>query len=113
MNITRLIKKGRLGWLDLTSSTCGGSLRPRPRRGSRCLRDGCLLCSNCARGLLLGGNWGVPIPEHLDSEDHVEAETGDESVENQLIIDLLEGSKDAGQGAGEIVKDLIGNQHMI
>jgi hypothetical protein len=58
--------------------------------------------SRCA--LLVG--WCVPVIDHLDSKDGVECEASDESVEDQWIIDFLEGCKDPGKGSSEIVEDL-------
>lgn len=57
--------------------------------------------------LALGlGRRSVPVVDHLDGEDEVEGEAGDESVEDELVIDLLEGGKDTGQRAAEVVEDL-------
>lgn len=56
-----------------------------------------------ALGLFRGS---VPVVDHLDGEDGVEGKAGDEAVEDELVVDLLEGGEDAGEGAGEVVEDL-------
>jgi len=53
---------------------------------------------------LLGGS--VPVEDHLESKDGVEDEARDESVKNELVVDLLEGCEDSGQRSGKVVEDL-------
>lgn len=55
------------------------------------------------RSILARG--AVPVPDHLDREDGIERETGDEAVQNQWVGDFLEGGEDAGEGAEEVVED--------
>jgi hypothetical protein len=42
----------------------------------------------------------------LCGEDHIEGEAGDESVEDELVVDFLEGGEDARERSGEVVEDL-------
>lgn len=54
----------------------------------------------------VGGRRGtVPIVHDLGGEDGVEEEAGDEAVQNQLVIDLLQRGVDATQTAEEVVED--------
>jgi hypothetical protein len=48
----------------------------------------------------------VPVIEHLKGDDGIECESGDEAVQDELIVHFLEGSKDARQGAEEVVENL-------
>lgn len=48
----------------------------------------------------------VPVVDHLESEHGVEDEARDEAVEDELVIDFLEGREDAGKRAEEVVEDL-------
>lgn len=48
----------------------------------------------------------IPVVDHLQRKNKVEGEARDEAVQDELVIDLLEGSEDAREGAGEIVEDL-------
>ena len=50
-------------------------------------------------------SWAVPVVEHLSSKDGVEAEASDETVQDELVIDFLQGGVDSGQGAEQIVED--------
>jgi hypothetical protein len=53
---------------------------------------------------LLGGS--VPVEDHLESKDGVESEAGNETVEDELVVNLLEGCEDSGKRAGKVVEDL-------
>lgn len=57
------------------------------------------LASSLCRG-------GVPVVHHLQSEDGVEGKAGDEAVQYQFVVDLLERGEDARQRAGQVVEDL-------
>ena len=48
----------------------------------------------------------VPIVDHLEGEDGIEDEARDEAVEDELVVDFLEGCEDTGEGAEEVVEDL-------
>ena len=49
---------------------------------------------------------GVPVEEHLGGENGVERpEAGDQAVEDELVVDLLEGGEMV-RGAEEVVEDL-------
>lgn len=48
----------------------------------------------------------VPVVDHLKSENGVEDEARNEAVEDELVVDFLEGRKDAREGAEEVVEDL-------
>lgn len=95
------------GYDHLTTSASGRALlgsssgRGRGCQNSRLGRNG----GNrlLALGLLRGG---VPVEDHLESKDGVEDEAGDESIENELVVDLLEGCEDSGQRTSEVVEDL-------
>jgi len=54
--------------------------------------------------LLTGGR--VPVQDHLQGEDGVEREAGDEAVEDDFVGDFLQGGEDAGEGAEEVGEDL-------
>lgn len=57
--------------------------------------------------MLLGLRGAVPIVQHLRGEDEVQGETGKESVQNELVVDFLEGGKNTRQRAGKVVEDLL------
>lgn len=57
--------------------------------------------------LLLGLRGAVPVVQHLRSEDEVQGETGKESVQDELVVDFLEGGENARQRAGKVVEDLV------
>lgn len=48
----------------------------------------------------------LPVIHHLGRQDHVQSETCDKTVENKLVVDLLQSGEDARQRASEIVKHL-------
>lgn len=56
---------------------------------------GCLLAGRC-----------LPVKNHLQREDGVEGEAGDEAVEDDFVGDFLQGREDAGEGAEEVGEDL-------
>ena len=90
----------------LRSRLAGGGGRSktsssRRRSGKRTTRRNLLLAASFGRGR-------VPVVYHLRSEHQVQGETGNESVENELVVDLLECGEDARKGAGEVVEDLEG-----
>ena len=92
--------------VSLTPSARSGRLGARPGRCPGALGNRSLLRNLAASGLLLRGRGAVPVVQHLDGEDHVEGEAGNETVEDQLVVDFLESSKDAREGASEVVEDL-------
>lgn len=71
----------------------------------RALLDSLLFAGGFLR-LHLRLSRAVPVVQHLRSKDDIKREAGDESVENELVVDLLESSEDARQGSDEIVEDL-------
>lgn len=48
----------------------------------------------------------VPVVDHLESENSVENKARDEAVEDELVVDFLEGCEDAREGTEEVVEDL-------
>ena len=47
--------------------------------------------------LLCGGRgWSFPVVQHLQGENAVEGEPDDEAVQDELVVDFLEGREDAG-----------------
>lgn len=92
--------------IPLTTSARSGRLGTGSGRCPRALGDRSFLSKLAASSLLLRRRGTVPVVQHLGGEDHVESETGDETVEDQLIVNFLESSKDAGEGAGEVIEDL-------
>lgn len=48
----------------------------------------------------------IPVQDHLQGEDGVEREAGDEAVEDDFVGDFLQGGEDAGEGAEEVGEDL-------
>jgi len=56
-------------------------------------------------GRLLAGR-RAPVENHLQREDGVEGEAGDEAVEDDFVGDFLQGGEDAGEGAEEVGEDL-------
>lgn len=100
--------EGKLSLSYLTPAAGSGCLHARSGRRSRALGYWCLLnCLGARSGGLLLGSRGVPVPEHLDSEDHVKGEATNESVKDKLVVDFLEGRKDSRQGSDEVVEHLI------
>jgi len=55
----------------------------------------------------------IPVPEHLHGQNDVQGEAAEESVEDDGIVDLGEGREDAGEGAEEVVEDLLGGEVML
>lgn len=49
---------------------------------------------------------GIPVIDHLCSQDRIEHEASNEPVEDQLVVHLLHCCVDSRQGASEIVEDL-------
>lgn len=52
------------------------------------------------------GSGRVPVIDHLEEENSVKHEARDETVEDERVVDFLEGSEDAREGAEEVVDDL-------
>jgi hypothetical protein len=48
----------------------------------------------------------VPIVDHLESENGIEDEAGNEAVKDKLVVDFLEGCEDAREGTEEVVENL-------
>lgn len=91
----------------LAASSSGRALLGHSSRG--CARgkgglDGILGELELALGLF---GRGVPVVDHLESKNGVEGETGDKSIKDELVVDLLEGREDTGERASEVVEDLI------
>ena len=104
------MKQIQLASPRLTPSSRSGRLPAWLGRCARALRHGCLLRRLSGRLLcLLRRRRAVPIVHHLAGEDHVEGEAGDESIKDELVVDLLQGGEDAGQGSDEVVENL--NKH--
>ena len=95
-----------------------------PRAGASLLLGACRLCLGLLRrishrlfdvalsggrklvlGRLLAGR-RLPVKNHLQREDGVEGEAGDEAVEDDFVGDFLQGGEDAGEGAEEVGEDL-------
>ena len=95
-----------------------------PRTGASPLLSACRLCLGLLRrishrlfdvalsggrklvlGRLLAGR-RLPVQNHLQREDGIEGEAGDEAVEDDLVGDFLQGREDAGEGAEEVGEDL-------
>lgn len=49
---------------------------------------------------------GVPVVDNLQKENEIEREARHEAVEDERVVDLLEGGEDAGKRAEEVVDDL-------
>lgn len=90
----------------LTSSSCSRGLGARLGRYTRTLGNRSLLSGLATCGLLLRHRT-IPVVQHLGGKDHVESKTSNEAVEDKLVVNFLEGGKDAGEGASEIVEDLV------
>ena len=52
------------------------------------------------------GLWTVPVVDHLRSQDCAEGKAGDEAVEDEFVVHLLQRGEDTGEGAHEVVEDL-------
>lgn len=91
--------------ISLTPSSRSGCLRAGLRRYARALGHRGLFGGLAACGLLLR-RWAVPVVQHLGREDHVESEASDEAVEDELVVNFLEGGEYAGKGASEVIEDL-------
>ena len=48
----------------------------------------------------------IPVVDHLRCEHKVEREARNEAVQDERIVDLLEGGEDARERACEVVEDL-------
>ena len=49
---------------------------------------------------------GLPVKNHLQSEDGVESKASDEAVEDDFVRNFLQGREDAREGAEEVGEDL-------
>ena len=103
-------------------------LTPSPvRRGSSLWRAACrssrsvdIVLARCGtelcgalvgtHGHLAAGLRGrrIPVEDHLRGKDEVKGEASDEAVQDELVVDFLQGGEDAGEGAGEVIEDLVG-----
>lgn len=93
--------------IPLTPSSRSGCLRAGLRRHARALGHRGPFGGLAASGLLLLlRRWAVPVVQHLGREDHVESEASDEAVEDELVVNFLEGGEDAGEGASKVIEDL-------
>ena len=89
----------------LAPSAGGWALCGRFRRYASAISNNDLV-SYLRAGSFLGLRGALPVVQHLRREDNVQGEASDKAVENELIIDLLQGSENARERAGEIVKHL-------
>jgi hypothetical protein len=55
----------------------------------------------------------IPVVHHLQSENGVEDEAGNEAVEDELVVDFLKGCEDTREGTEEIVEDLEGAKSVL
>ena len=100
---TNIIQKRAQSTDDLSASPSRGILplrRSSSGAGRRSDRDLFLLLALC---LLCRC---VPIVHHLGSQNGIQGKTSNEPVEDQLVIHLLQGCEDSGEGAHEVVEDL-------
>ena len=77
-----------------------------PLLGTSCLLNKWAVGLLNGASLLLSWCWRVPVIDHLDSEHKVKDETSHESVEDERVIHLLDGCKNAGKRSGKVVEDL-------
>ena len=56
--------------------------------------------------LLLGLGRALPVVQHLAGQDDVQSEARHKAVQNEFVVDLLEGSEDTRKRSGEIVEHL-------
>lgn len=97
----------RYGCEHLTTSASGRALLGSSSGRGRGCQNSRLGCNRGSRLLALGLLRGsVPVEDHLESKDGVEDEAGDESVEDELVVNFLEGCEDSRQRTGQVVKDL-------
>lgn len=54
----------------------------------------------------LAAAWAVPVVDHLCSQDGIKHKASDEAVQNQFVVDFLQGGEDAGKRSHEVVEDL-------
>lgn len=90
----------------LTPSARGRRLPGWLGRQSGALCNRCLCFLGNRLSLLLGLGRALPVVQHLAGQDHIQSEAGHEAVENEFVVDLLEGSENARKRPGEIVEDL-------
>jgi hypothetical protein len=100
--------------MNLSPASCARTLARllRIRRRSSA-RDGArrfllVRCDRFLQLLRLGvlGRRRIPVVYDLEEENSVEGEASNEAVEDKRIVDFLEGSKDTGEGAKEVVDNL-------
>lgn len=100
----------------LTASASGGCLVGRLRGWRGCCSSGrwsglglalSFLWFRLCCLLLLGLRGAVPVVQHLRGENEVQGETGKESVQNELVVNFLEGGENTRQRAGKVVEDLV------
>lgn len=84
------------------------SRRPPARHGSHSFLVGATSCDRFFKfpGLCFLGGGRVPVVHDLAEEDGVEGETRNEAVQDEGIVDFLEGGEDAREGAKEVIDDL-------
>lgn len=94
-----------MSYESLTPSPRGGRLasRLRKRAGALCNRR---LLRFDRLSLLLGLGRALPVIQHLGGQYHVQSKSGDEAVQDELVIDLLQGGEDARKRSSEVVEYL-------
>lgn len=91
--------------MQIASSTTAASRRGLLGRGAgRTLRLGLYGLGLALPFSLL--RWRVPVVDHLQRKDGVERKARDESIQDQLVINLLQRGEDARKGTGKVVEDL-------
>lgn len=90
--------------LTLAPSSRGRALALGRRRHAGALGHGLSVCRLAGRFLL--GRRGVPVVHHLRGENDVEGKASDESIKDELVVNLLDRGEDAGKRSDEVVEDL-------
>lgn len=110
MNLYLIQEKGRgslASHLPTSSGTRTLSLRRTHRATRSCGRSHWYrLCLSLALDWLRRRSRRVPVVDHLQSQDSIQSSTSNESVQDQLIVHLLQSCENSRERADEVVEDL-------
>lgn len=79
-------------------------------RGFLCNALRALLSSSRDLLSMPGRGGAIPVVQHLGGQNGIQQESGDISVQNKLVIHLLQGRVDSHQAAEQVVEDGEGGQ---
>lgn len=92
---------------NLTPSACGGRLgRGLGRYSSTFSSRNLFQWPRSSSRPLLGLRRALPVVDHLCRQDNVQDKPSNESIQNELVVNFLQRSKDPRKGTDEVVEYL-------